>query len=168
MGMSLEIVEELIARQPPEAQAIIRLLLARIAELEARLNKSPQNSSLPPSSQHAHAKPAPKKRKSKRKRGGQPGHPQARTAAAAHSAVRRRSPAQTERVPPLRNEALRHGRSCVVLIDSVGSSSNQHLGDDPTDGGCGRSGIAISARLQGRQPSLAHHVSGPRADRKRR
>jgi transposase len=73
--MSLEIVEELIARQRPEAQAIIRLLLARIAELEARLNKSPQNSSLPPSSQHPHAKPAPKKRKSKRKRGGQPGHP---------------------------------------------------------------------------------------------
>jgi hypothetical protein len=58
MGMSLEIVEELIARQRPEAQAIIRLLLARIAELEARFNKSPQNSSLPPSSQHPHAKPA--------------------------------------------------------------------------------------------------------------
>ena len=75
MGMSLEIAEELIARQPPEAQAIIRLLLARIAELEARLNRSPQNSSLPPSSQHPHAKPAAKKRKSKRKRGGQPGHP---------------------------------------------------------------------------------------------
>ena len=81
MGMSLEITEELIARQSPEAQAIIRLLLARIAEqdrriaeLEARLNKSPRNSSLPPSSQHPHAKPAPKKRKSKRKRGAQPGH----------------------------------------------------------------------------------------------
>lgn len=36
--MSLEITEELIARQSPEAQAIIRLLLAKIAELEARLN----------------------------------------------------------------------------------------------------------------------------------
>ncbi len=52
--------EELISRQPPEAQAIIRLLLARIAELEARINKSPQNSSLPPSSQHPHAKPPAK------------------------------------------------------------------------------------------------------------
>jgi hypothetical protein len=30
-------MEEIIARQPPEAQAIIRLLLARIAELEARV-----------------------------------------------------------------------------------------------------------------------------------
>ena len=72
--MSLEITEDLIARQPPEAQAIIRLLLAKIAELETRLNKTPQNSSLPPSTQHPHAKPPAKKPKSKRKRGGQPGH----------------------------------------------------------------------------------------------
>lgn len=35
------VTEELIARPPPEAQAIIRLLLAKIAELEARLNKTP-------------------------------------------------------------------------------------------------------------------------------
>ena len=42
------VTEEMIARQPPEAQAIIRLLLAKLAELEARLNKSPRNSSLPP------------------------------------------------------------------------------------------------------------------------
>ena len=79
--MSLEITEELITRQSPEAQAIIRLLLAniakleaRVAELETRLGKTPQNSSLPPSTQHPHAKPAPQKSKSKRKRGGQPGH----------------------------------------------------------------------------------------------
>ena len=56
-AMSQTILEEVIARQPPEAQAIIRLLLARIEALEARLNKTPQNSSLPPSSQHPHAKP---------------------------------------------------------------------------------------------------------------
>ena len=72
--MSLEITEELIARQPPEAQAIIRALLAKLAELEARLNKTPQNSSLPPSTQHPHARPPAKKPKSKRQRGGQPGH----------------------------------------------------------------------------------------------
>ncbi|MBU4272396.1 MAG: hypothetical protein KKA28_11100 [Planctomycetes bacterium] len=53
--MSLEITEEIIARQTLEAQAIIRLLLAKIAELEARVEqlergqKTPQNSSLPPS-----------------------------------------------------------------------------------------------------------------------
>jgi len=81
------VTEEVIARQTPEAQAIIRLLLARIAELEgrlaeleARLGMSPRNSSLPPSSQHPHAKPAPPRPKSKRKPGGQPGHPKAERA----------------------------------------------------------------------------------------
>jgi transposase len=73
--MSQTIPEDVIARQPPEAQAIIRLLLARIEALEARLNKSPQNSSLPPSSQHPHAKPAPPRKSSGKKPGGQPGHP---------------------------------------------------------------------------------------------
>ena len=81
LGITEEL-EEIIARQPPEAQAIIRLLLAKIAELEARIEelerqakgKTPQNSSLPPSTQHPHARPQPPKRKSKKKRGGQPGH----------------------------------------------------------------------------------------------
>jgi transposase len=73
-SMQLEITEEVIARQPPEAQAIIRTLLAKLQELEARLNKTPQNSSLPPSSQHPHAKPPRGSRKGKRPRGGQPGH----------------------------------------------------------------------------------------------
>jgi len=68
------VMEDLIARQTPEAQAIIRMLLARISELEARLNKSPRNSSLPPSAEHPHAKPAPPKQKSGKKPGGQPGH----------------------------------------------------------------------------------------------
>jgi transposase len=73
--MSLgQITDELIARQTPEAQAIIRLLLAKIAELETRLNKTPQNSSLPPSTQHPHAKPVPARSKSKKRPGGQPGH----------------------------------------------------------------------------------------------
>lgn len=45
--------------------------------MESRLGKTPQNSSLPPSSQHPHAKPAaktPRAKKSKKQRGGQPGH----------------------------------------------------------------------------------------------
>lgn len=56
--MSLEMTEELIARQSPEAQAIIRLLLAQLGELQAEvatlkaelaaLKKTPENSSLPP------------------------------------------------------------------------------------------------------------------------
>ena len=76
MGMALEITEELIARQTPEALLLgqIEELTARVAALEARLGKSPQNSSLPPSSQHPHAKPPARKPKSKNRRGGQPGH----------------------------------------------------------------------------------------------
>jgi transposase len=80
--MSLEITEEILARQSPEAQAIIRALLAEIVELRARIEelerqgkgKTPQNSSLPPSTQHPHARPQPPRRKSKKKRGGQFGH----------------------------------------------------------------------------------------------
>ena len=81
-SMSLEITEEIIARQPPEARAIIRVLLVEIVELRARIGelerqgkgKTPQNSSLPPSIQHPHARPQRPKRKSKKKRGGQLGH----------------------------------------------------------------------------------------------
>jgi len=81
-GMSLEVTEEIVARQPPEAQAIIRALLAEIVELRARIEelerqgkgKTPQNSSLPPSTQHPHARPQPPRRKSKKNRGGQLGH----------------------------------------------------------------------------------------------
>jgi len=83
MGMEPVVTEELIGRQPAEAQAIIHLLLARIATLEAEIDelrrqvkgKTPQNSSLPPSTRHPHARPATRKRKSRKKRGGQPGHP---------------------------------------------------------------------------------------------
>jgi len=80
--MEAVVTEEIIARQPPEAQAIIRALLAEIVALRARIEelerqakgKTPQNSSLPPSTQHPHARPQPPRRKSKKKRGGQPGH----------------------------------------------------------------------------------------------
>ena len=73
---------ELWNRIPPKAQAVfvqmaetIARLERKVAELEARVNKTPQNSSLPPSTQHPHAKPAPQKEKSGKRPGGQPGHP---------------------------------------------------------------------------------------------
>ncbi len=66
---------EVEAEMTPAVRAFVQELLARIAELAACLNKTPQNSSLPPSSQHPHAKPAPAKPKSKNRPGGQPGHP---------------------------------------------------------------------------------------------
>jgi transposase len=52
----------------------IRVLAARVAELEAKLGKDSTNSSKPPSTTHPHAKPPSSKPKSKRPRGGQPGH----------------------------------------------------------------------------------------------
>jgi len=69
-----EIPPELADEMTPAVRAFVESLLGRIADLEARLGMTPQNSSLPPSSQHPHAKSAPPKPKSKRKRGGQSGH----------------------------------------------------------------------------------------------
>jgi len=69
------ITEELIASQSPEAQMIIRLLLAEIAQLKAQLAQNSRNSSKPPSSEHPHAKPSKQAiKKARRKAGGQPGH----------------------------------------------------------------------------------------------
>jgi hypothetical protein len=58
-GMSLEITEERIARHTPEAQAIIRALLTKIRQWQDQLKQSPRNFSVPPSTEHPHAKPAP-------------------------------------------------------------------------------------------------------------
>lgn len=82
MGMSsFPISPEQLAALPREIRAVIEAIIRhyeeRIAGLEAELNglrKTPQNSSVPPSTQHPHAKVPKPKAKSTRKRGGQPGH----------------------------------------------------------------------------------------------
>jgi transposase len=83
----LTIPPEIAAEMTPAVRAFVDLLLNRIetleaevAELKQRLNRSPQNSSLPPSSQHPHAKPAPPRKPSGKKPGGQPGHPKSERA----------------------------------------------------------------------------------------
>lgn len=64
----------------PAVKAFVKALIAhfdaRIADLESQVQKlTPQNSSLPPSTQHPHARPTrPKRDGKKRKRGGQKGH----------------------------------------------------------------------------------------------
>jgi len=85
MSLPPPISPELFASLPPEFRALLQAVIdyyegriavleARVAELESRQGKTPQNSSLPPSTQHPHAKPVAPKSKSKKKRGGQPGH----------------------------------------------------------------------------------------------
>jgi transposase len=70
----LTIPPELEADMTPAVRVFVESLLDRIGKLEARVGLTPQNSSLPPSTQHPHARPQSPKRKSKKKRGGQPGH----------------------------------------------------------------------------------------------
>jgi transposase len=55
--------------------AVIADLLRRVAALEAKLNANSSNSSIPPSANPLNAAPPVVKKKSKRKRGAQPGHP---------------------------------------------------------------------------------------------
>jgi transposase len=78
---ALVLPPELAAEMTPAVRAWVDTLLqllqaqqARIAQLEARLNQTPRNSSRPPSSEHPHAKPTPDKPASARRRGGQDGH----------------------------------------------------------------------------------------------
>jgi transposase len=73
--------ETFFAGTPPRVRAYIEQLhntiadlQTRIAGLEVKQTKNSTNSSLPPSSQHPHAKPARNKPKSPRGAGGQPGH----------------------------------------------------------------------------------------------
>ena len=66
------------ARDPRLFQAVIDHYERQIAELKGELSalkKTPRNSSLPPSTEHPHAKPAPPRQPSGKKAGGQPGHP---------------------------------------------------------------------------------------------
>jgi transposase len=76
------ITPEQLAALPPEVRAVVQAIIEhyerQIAELKAeieRLKKTPRNSSLPPSSEHPHAKPAVDKPPSGKRPGGQPGHP---------------------------------------------------------------------------------------------
>lgn len=91
MAPTTVIPPELLAEMTPAVRAFVETLLQQQAELRAenaRLRAelddlkaqvqrlTPKNSSLPPSTQHPHARPKPQpKPKSKRKRGGQQGHP---------------------------------------------------------------------------------------------
>jgi transposase len=130
--MDVPVTEEMIARQPPEAQAIIRSLLeiikrqqatidaltARVQVLEAALdrkNKTPLNSSVPPSTEHPRAKSLRARPPTKRARGGQPGHPKQE---------RTRLPAEDcdEVVPPFPVAC----RNCGAALEGIDSEPLRH------------------------------------------
>jgi transposase len=89
MSPGTPVTLEQMAALPPEFRALLQAVIdhyeGRIARVESELaavraeleaaRKTPRNSSLPPSSEHPHAKPAPQKPQSGKKPGGQPGHP---------------------------------------------------------------------------------------------
>ena len=68
--------KEAMVRGYLRVQEQIIQLMGRVSELERQLNQNSQNSSKPPSSE-GYKKPAPKslRKKTGRKKGGQPGHP---------------------------------------------------------------------------------------------
>jgi transposase len=72
-----EITQADWAATPPAVCAVLVALLARIADLEARLNQHSGNSSNPPSADPLSAPPKPPRtpRGKPKSRGGQPGHP---------------------------------------------------------------------------------------------
>jgi transposase len=81
MSSQPPITQEQLAALPPSVREIVQAIIdhyeRQIAELKAELaaaKKTPRNSSLPPSSEHPHAKPPAARAKSRKKRGGQPGH----------------------------------------------------------------------------------------------
>jgi transposase len=66
--------EEEWSTTPVAVRVVVRELLQRVAQLEARLNQTSRNSSKPPSSDLPQAKPRAAKEPTGRKAGGQPGH----------------------------------------------------------------------------------------------
>ncbi len=71
----------------PAIAAVVAGRDARIADREARLGQTSANSSLPPSANPPHAKPAPPRAPSGKRKGGQPGHPKAERPILAADAV---------------------------------------------------------------------------------
>jgi transposase len=66
--------EEEWSTTPVAVRVVVRELLQRVAQLEARLNQTSRNSAKPPSSDPPQAKPRAAKAPTGRKAGGQPGH----------------------------------------------------------------------------------------------
>ncbi len=109
--------------------AEIVILRRRIEELERRgKGKTPQNSSLPPSTQHPHAKPQPTETKIEEETRRSAGPRETRAAVDSHRRVRRRPTAEADRMPTLRREALGQ-RPGTAAASGVGIARDQAARD---------------------------------------
>ena len=125
---------ELWNRIPPEAQAVfvqmaetIRRLERKVRELESRVNKTPRNSSLPPSTEHPHAKPPRRQERVREKAGRSAGTSQARAAFDSHRAMPSGRSAQTRDLSAVWRSAGRQ-RSGTVAAPGLGNSRDQAAG----------------------------------------
>jgi transposase len=114
----ITIPPEVEAEMTPAVKAFVLQLFARIEQLEQKVQKlTPQNSSLPPSTQHPHAKPKRKRgdKQKKRKQGGQKGHTKHTRALIPTE--------QCQQVVPCLPEAC---RKCGGELDSVADEPIRH------------------------------------------
>ena len=115
MAGTLQIPADVAAEMTPAVRAFVDALLKRIDDLEVELkslNKTPQNSSLPPSTQHPHAKPRRTRTEVEEEARRSAGPPEARAALDSDRGVRRGRHAQAAAVPALRE------RRCAATTPS--------------------------------------------------
>lgn len=106
-------------------RALVAKLETRIEELERRLAQNSQNSSRPPSSNSPSVKLPPKKKRSGRKPGGQPGHKGSHRALLPASAVD-----ETEEIWPTTCEGC-HAELPTVLRTEVGEAFRHQVVEIP-------------------------------------
>jgi transposase len=131
--------------QLAEVMAKLEAALARIEELEAKLNQSSSNSSKPPSSDPwwKNRPKTPRRKKGKRKQGGQKGHQGHRRELLPPEQVRHTEDVYPEQCQHCGNthliaegsEPLRHQVTDIPIVEPVTDEWRQHLG---FCGDCGR------------------------------
>ena len=120
----LSIPAEVESEMTPAVRAFVQRLLAQLEEFQARLNQTPQNSSLPPCSQHPHAKTPVEKDKIEAETGRSAGTRQARAITDAQCRLRSGSDGQTHRMPAVWSATSRQ-RPRTVAASSLGTARDQ-------------------------------------------
>ena len=157
---------DVLAALPAEVLALIQWqarqiaqLQREVADLKAQLTKNSTNSSVPPSATHPHAKPASPKPQSKRRRGGQPGHPKPERALIPPRSVRPWCPA----CPLLAADAAK--RSAAPIPNRCGTRSGnspRFSRSSPSTSSIGSSAPAAASTCGELPPGVPSGQAGPR------